>query len=342
MYSSFDLTADGETIAALRVGEGGERLERARRREGAAQAAHLQRHQRQRRRKIRPGGRRHDRLQRCHRPLHAHLDGRDGWSESEADHLGSELRRGHARAPERGAPRHANGGRSHRSHRRHGSRRRATHDRSSAAPGSGSRDSAPMGRPCSTSASIPRAISGRSPSPEASRARSRPPIGYSAEVSPDSRMVAYFTVPDVEGASPTTCIVAPIEGGAPIATFTWPPAILDAEVDAGWQGALLPRVEGQRRQPLHPAALRRPAPSRDATDRRRHRRLSLARPTESASCCKRTIENVSNLWSAGTDGRAPAADHRLRDRERSSRSTSPRTARRSTSSTATRATTSCS
>jgi Tol biopolymer transport system component len=38
---------------------------------------------------------------------------------------------------------------------------------------------------------------------------------YTVVVSPDSRTVAYLTPQELEGASPTTCIVAPIEGGAP-------------------------------------------------------------------------------------------------------------------------------
>ncbi len=59
-------------------------------------------------------------------------------------------------------------------------------------------------------------------------------------------------------------------------------AVPAAEVDAGRKGTLLPGVEGQRLQPLCPAALRRPAATRHATAQGRRRRLSLVARREAA------------------------------------------------------------
>ena len=128
--------------------------------------------------------------------------------------------------------------------------------------------------------------------------------GYSAVVSPDNRMVAYISVPDVEGASPTTCIVVPIAGGAPIATFTWPQEarLPKWAPDSKGLSFLVSKdnVANLFLQPISGGAAR---PLTRLTDGS----LSnyLWSPDGKRLILLRTSDNVSNLWSAGTDGREP-------------------------------------
>ncbi len=166
-------------------------------------------------------------------------------------------------------------------------------------------------------------------------------FGYFAEVSPDSRMVAYFTVPEVEGTSPTTCVVAPIEGGAPIATFTWPTQSWAPKWTPDGKGlSFLASKDNVANLFVQPLAGGPPRPVTRLAEGR-HRRLSLDRPTESVSCCSARSRTPPI---SGAPGRMGASLNRspISRPGRSSRSTPPRTGRRSTSSTATRAPTSCS
>jgi Tol biopolymer transport system component len=127
---------------------------------------------------------------------------------------------------------------------------------------------------------------------------------YAVVVSPDSRAIAYLTPQELEGASPTTCIVAPIEGGAPVATFTWPARIGSVKWTPDGKGlSFLVFKDGASDLFVQPLA---GGPARQVT------RLTegsiddyLWSPDGKRVVLKRTIANVANLWSAGTDGRAP-------------------------------------
>jgi Tol biopolymer transport system component len=127
---------------------------------------------------------------------------------------------------------------------------------------------------------------------------------FAIAVSPDSRTIAYLTPQEVEGASPTTCIVAPIEGGAPIATFTWPPRVGTVKWMPDGKGLSFlvteDNIANLFMQPLSGG------PPRAVT------RLTeggiddyLWSPDGKRLVLRRTIANVANLWSAGTEGRAP-------------------------------------
>jgi len=114
-------------------------------------------------------------------------------------------------------------------------------------------------------------------------------------VSPDSRTIAYLTPQEIDGASPTTCIVAPIEGGAPIATFTWPPRVFAVKWMPDGKGLSFlvtkDNIANLFTQPLSGG------PPRPAT------RLTeggiddyLWSPDSKRLVLKRTIANVANLW----------------------------------------------
>jgi Tol biopolymer transport system component len=129
-------------------------------------------------------------------------------------------------------------------------------------------------------------------------------FGYSAEVSPDNRLVAYIAVPDVEGASPTTCIVTSIEGGAPVATFTWPQqSSLPKWTPDGKALSFLVSKDNVANLFIQPLSGGPPHPvtrlTEDGIDN------YLWSPDGKRLVLQRTSENVANLWSAGTDGRAP-------------------------------------
>jgi len=127
---------------------------------------------------------------------------------------------------------------------------------------------------------------------------------YAVVVSPDSRAIAYTTPQALEGASPTTCIVAPIEGGAPLATFTWPARVSFVKWTPDGKGlSFLSFKEGASDLFVQPLS---GGPPRQVT------RLTegliddyLWSPDGKRVVLKRTIANVANLWSAAADGRAP-------------------------------------
>jgi len=128
--------------------------------------------------------------------------------------------------------------------------------------------------------------------------------GYAAEVSPDNRTVAYVTVPDVEGASPTTCIVVPIAGGAPIATFTWPQEARSPKWTPDGKGlSFLVTKDNVANLFIQPLSGGPPRPLTRLTEGGIDNYLWS--PDGKRLVLQRTSENVSNLWSAGTDGRAP-------------------------------------
>jgi Tol biopolymer transport system component len=129
-------------------------------------------------------------------------------------------------------------------------------------------------------------------------------FGYVAVVSPDNRMVAYLGVPEVEGTSPTTCVVVPIEGGAPIATFTWPQqSRLPKWTPDGKGLSFLVSKDNVANLFVQPLSGGAPRPltrlAKDGIDD------YLWSPDGKRLLLQRTIDNVSNLWSAGTDGREP-------------------------------------
>jgi Tol biopolymer transport system component len=128
--------------------------------------------------------------------------------------------------------------------------------------------------------------------------------GYIAQVSPDNRAVAYLTVPDLEGASPTICIVAPIEGGTPIASFTWPTQSSSPKWTPDGKGlSFLATNDNVANLFVQPLA---GGPPRQVT------RLTegliyayLWTPDGKQVVLQRQLENVSNLWRASIDGRPP-------------------------------------
>ena len=129
-------------------------------------------------------------------------------------------------------------------------------------------------------------------------------FNYLAEVSPDSRTVAYFTPPDLEGVSLMTCVVAPIEGGAPVATFTWPSRSGSLKWLPDGKGlSFLVWKEGVANLFIQPLAGGAPRP----VTRLAEGTIDdyLWSPDGKRLVLKRTIANVANLWSAGTDGRPP-------------------------------------
>ena len=129
-------------------------------------------------------------------------------------------------------------------------------------------------------------------------------FGYTPEVSPDNRMVAFIAVPDVEGTSPTTCVVAPIEGGAPVATFTWPTqAGVPKWTPDGKALSFLTMKDNVANLFIQPLSGGPPRPVTKLAEGQIDNYLWL--PDGKRVVLQRTSENVSNLWSAGTDGRAP-------------------------------------
>ena len=127
---------------------------------------------------------------------------------------------------------------------------------------------------------------------------------YALEESPDSRMVAYFVPPEIEGVSLTTCVAAPIEGGAPVATFAWPPRSGGLKWTPDGKGlSFVVSKDGVSNLFIQPLAGGSPRPvtrlSEGSIDD--YRWL----PDGKRLVLQRTIDNVSNLWTAGVDGRAP-------------------------------------
>jgi len=127
---------------------------------------------------------------------------------------------------------------------------------------------------------------------------------FAVTVSPDSRMIAYLTPQELEGASPTTCIVAPIEGGAPIATFTWPPRVGAVKRMPDGKGlSFLVTKDNVANLFIQPLSGGAPRPATRLTEGGIDDYLWS--PDGKRLVLKRTIANVANLWGAGTDGRAP-------------------------------------
>jgi len=126
---------------------------------------------------------------------------------------------------------------------------------------------------------------------------------YTVDVSPDNRTVAYFEPAELEGAS-ITCVVAPIEGGAPIATFTLPPQSHALRwTPDGKALSFLVRKDGTSNLFLQSLAGGPPRLVTQLTEGTiDDYRWS---PDGLSLVLKRTIADVANLWSAGTDGRAP-------------------------------------
>jgi eukaryotic-like serine/threonine-protein kinase len=128
--------------------------------------------------------------------------------------------------------------------------------------------------------------------------------GYSSVVSPDNRLVAYIAVPDVEGTSPTTCVVAPIDGGAPVATFTWPTqAGLPKWTADGKALSFLVFKDNVANLFLQPLSGGPPRPVTRLTEGGIDNYLWS--PDGKRIVLQRSSDGVSNLWSAGLDGRAP-------------------------------------
>lgn len=125
-----------------------------------------------------------------------------------------------------------------------------------------------------------------------------------ASVSPDNRMVAYFAVPQVEGTSPTTCVVVPIEGGAPVATFTWPKQSWTPKWTPDGNGiSFVVSNDTVANLFVQPLAGGPPRPLTRLTEGWIN--AYLWTPDGKRVVLQRQLDNVSNLWSAGTDGRAP-------------------------------------
>jgi Tol biopolymer transport system component len=129
-------------------------------------------------------------------------------------------------------------------------------------------------------------------------------FGSVATVSPDGSKVAYLTVPDVEGVSPTTCVVVSIEGGSPIATFTWTTQSFAPKWTPDGKGLSFrmgkDTVDNVFVQPLSggpPRPLTRftEGQIRDYLWTQDGKHLVL----------NREFDRESNLWRAGADGRAP-------------------------------------
>ncbi len=127
---------------------------------------------------------------------------------------------------------------------------------------------------------------------------------FAVTVSPDSRTIAYLTPQELEGASPTACIVASIAGGAPIATFTWPPHVGAVKWTPDGKGlSFLVTKDNVANLFIQPLAGGPPRPVTRLTEGTiDDYRWS---PDGKRLVLKRTTANVANLWSAGMDGRAP-------------------------------------
>ncbi len=125
-----------------------------------------------------------------------------------------------------------------------------------------------------------------------------------AKVSPDNRLVAYLIPQELEGTSPTTCIVAPIEGGAPIATFTWPTQSSPPKWTPDGKGlSFVVNKDNVANVFVQPLAGGSPRPLTRLTEGS----ISdyLWSPDGKRLVLQRYNENVANLWSVGTDGRPP-------------------------------------
>jgi len=123
-------------------------------------------------------------------------------------------------------------------------------------------------------------------------------------VSPDSRTIAYLTPQEIEGASPTTCIVAPIEGGAPLATFTWPARVSAVKWMPDGKGlSFIVTKDNIANLFIQPLSGGPPRPMTRLTEGGVDDYLWS--PDGKRLVLKRTIANVANLWSAGIDGREP-------------------------------------
>ncbi len=129
-------------------------------------------------------------------------------------------------------------------------------------------------------------------------------FNYFASVSPDNRLVAYLTPQELEGTSPTTCIVVPIEGGAPIATFTWPTQTWAPKWTPDGKGlSFLVATDKFTNVFVQPLAGGPPHPLTRLTEG--WIGAYVWSPDGKRLVLQRTLANVTNLWSVGTDGRAP-------------------------------------
>jgi Tol biopolymer transport system component len=125
-----------------------------------------------------------------------------------------------------------------------------------------------------------------------------------ARISPDGRWVAYLTPPELEGTSPTTCVVVPIEAGEPIATFTWPTQSRAPKWTPDGKGlSFLASKDNVTNVFLQPVAGGPPRPLTRLTDS--SIQGYVWSPDGKRLVLQRRIDNVSNLWSAGADGRVP-------------------------------------
>ena len=123
-------------------------------------------------------------------------------------------------------------------------------------------------------------------------------------MSPDNRLVAYLIPQELEGTSPTTCMVVPIAGGAPIATFTWPTQSSPPKWTPDGKGlSFLVSKDNIANVFVQPLAGGSPRQLTKLTEGSIDDYLWS--PDGKRLVMKRTIANVANLWSASTDGRAP-------------------------------------
>ncbi len=129
-------------------------------------------------------------------------------------------------------------------------------------------------------------------------------FNFGAVVSPDSRLVAYLVPQELEGTSPTTCVVVPIEGGAPTATFTWPTQSSPPKWTPDGKGlSFVVAKDKSSNVFFQPLAGGPPHPVTRLTEG--WIGAYLWSPDGKRLVLQRTLANVTNLWSVGTDGRAP-------------------------------------
>jgi Tol biopolymer transport system component len=126
---------------------------------------------------------------------------------------------------------------------------------------------------------------------------------YAMDVSPDNRTVAWFATQELEGSS-RTCLVASLDGGAPVATFTWPPeSFLPKWTPDGTAITFLARKDGASNLFLQSLAGGPPRPITQLTEGNIDDYCWS--PDGSRLVLERTIADVANLWSIGTGGRPP-------------------------------------